>query len=54
MGLEEVEGQVAYIVWSAESERYRVPLATDTFLIRGGQIAVQTFAGRIEEKRGTD
>ena len=45
-----VEGEIAYIVWSAESERYRVPLATDTYLIRDGKIVTQTFAARLEPK----
>jgi ketosteroid isomerase-like protein len=45
-----VEGEVAYIVWSAESERYRVPLATDTYLIRNGKIVLQTFAAQMQAK----
>jgi ketosteroid isomerase-like protein len=45
-----VEGEIAYIVWSGESEKLRIPFATDTFIIRGGKIVVQTFAGQMEEK----
>jgi ketosteroid isomerase-like protein len=45
-----VEGEIAYIVWSAESERYRIPLATDTYVIRDGKIVAQTFAARLEPK----
>ncbi|MGE5610026.1 MAG: nuclear transport factor 2 family protein [Bacillota bacterium] len=45
-----VEGELAYIVWSAESDRYRVPLATDTYLIRGGKIVIQTFTAQMEAK----
>jgi ketosteroid isomerase-like protein len=45
-----VEGEIAYIVWSAESERYRIPLATDTYVIRDGKIVAQTFATRLEPK----
>ncbi len=37
---QDVEGEIAYIVWSGGS----TPLGTDTFVIRGGKIAVQTFA----------
>jgi ketosteroid isomerase-like protein len=44
------EGELAYIVWSAESERYRVPMATDTYLIREGKIVTQTFAATLEPK----
>lgn len=34
-------GELAYITWSAGRE---LPLGTDTFVVRGGQIAAQTFA----------
>ena len=36
-----VEGDVALIVWSAGRD---LPLGTDTFVVRGGKIAQQTFA----------
>lgn len=38
---QDIRGDVAYIMWKAEPF---IPLATDTFLIRDGKIAVQTFA----------
>lgn len=38
---QEVVGDVAYIVW--ESPKY-VLLGTDTFVVRNGKIATQTFA----------
>ena len=38
---QEVVGDVAYIVW--ESPKY-VLLGTDTFVVRNGKIALQTFA----------
>jgi hypothetical protein len=38
---QEVQGEIAYIVWKAEPF---IPLATDTFLIRDGKIVTQTFA----------
>ena len=38
---QDVAGEVAYILWKAEPF---IPLATDTFVIRDGKIAVQTFA----------
>lgn len=44
-----VEGDVSYIVWHAKSPGADIPLGTDTFLIRDGKIAVQTFAGKIDE-----
>ncbi len=37
----EVSGEVAYLVWDA---RPLVMLGTDTFLVRDGKIAVQTYA----------
>ena len=39
---QETVGDIAYIVWSAPGF---LALATDTFLMRDGKIAVQTFAG---------
>ena len=39
---QDLEGEVAYIVWKAEPF---IPMATDTFLIRDGKILVQTYAG---------
>jgi hypothetical protein len=40
-----VEGEVAYIAWTAVSHKFEVPLATDTYIIKGGKIVVQTFSG---------
>jgi hypothetical protein len=45
-----VEGEHAYIVWRGESEKYRLPFGTDTFVVRGGKIVFQSFAGQIEPK----
>jgi ketosteroid isomerase-like protein len=36
-----VDGDVAHITWSAGRE---LPLGTDTFVVRNGRIATQTFA----------
>ena len=33
-----VEGEVGYIVWTAETVDNRYELATDTFVVRGGKI----------------
>ncbi len=41
MILEQSDGEIAYIVWSAGTA---APLGTDTFIIRNGVIVVQTFA----------
>ena len=38
---QEIIGDIAYIVWSADGF---VALGTDTFVVKEGKIAVQTFA----------
>jgi ketosteroid isomerase-like protein len=38
------EGEVAYIWWTAETADNTYELGTDTFFVRDGKIAVQTFA----------
>lgn len=50
MKTQTVEGEVAYILWSASSNFVNVPLGTDTFVIRGGKIVAQTFVAQIEPK----
>lgn len=45
-----VEGEVAYIFWSATSSKVDVSLATDTFVVRGGKIVVQTFAAQLNPR----
>ena len=45
-----VDGEVAYIAWSAESAGFRMPLGTDTFVVRDGKIVAQTFTAQIERK----
>ncbi len=49
-----VEGEIAYILWSADSANYSIPLATDTFVIRDGKITTQTLAARIIPKDGSE
>lgn len=41
----------AYITWTAETAENSYEFATDTFFVRNGQIAVQTFAGKLTPKR---
>ena len=47
---EYVEGDVALIVWHATCAPADVPLGTDTFLVRDGKIAVQTFVAKIDPR----
>ena len=46
-----VEGDIAYLIWKAESDRYKIPYGTDTFIFEGGKIKVQTVAFILEEKK---
>ena len=45
------EAEVAYIVWSAETPTARVPIGTDTFVVRNGKIVVHTFAAHFVAKQ---
>jgi ketosteroid isomerase-like protein len=48
-----VEGDHAYIVWTAETADNVYELATDTFVVNGGKIVAQSFAGKIVTKSGS-
>lgn len=41
-----VDGDHAYILWDAETPDHRYELGTDTFVVREGRIAVQSFAAK--------
>ena len=45
-----VDGDNAYILWQAETADNVYELGTDTFVVRDGRIAVQSFAGKITPK----
>jgi ketosteroid isomerase-like protein len=45
-----VEGDYAYILWSAETADNRYELGTDTFVVRDGKILAQSFTGKIIPK----
>ena len=45
-----VEGEIAYIRWSAETADNTYDLGTDTFLVRDGKIVTQTFAVKTTPK----
>ena len=47
---QEVDGDVAYIVWKAETADNRFELGTDTFIVRNGKIVIQTFAAKVSPK----
>ena len=45
-----IDGDHAYIVWSAETADNWYEFATDTFVVRNGKIATQSFAAKIKPK----
>ena len=45
-----IEGEVAYIVWTAETADNVYELGTDTFIVKDGKIAVQSFAAKVAPK----
>ena len=47
-----VEGDYAYILWSAETADNVYEVGTDTFVIRDGKIVAQSFTGKITPKCG--
>ena len=47
-----VEGEYAYILWSAETADNSYEAATDTFVVRDGKIVAQSFAAKITPKGG--
>jgi len=45
------EGEYGYILWTAETADNVYGLGTDTFVVRDGKIAVQSFAGKVTPKQ---
>jgi len=45
-----VQGDYAYILWTAETADNVYELATDTFVVRDGKIVAQSFTGKITPK----
>jgi ketosteroid isomerase-like protein len=45
-----VDGDYAYILWTAETADNVYEVATDTFVVRDGKIAAQSFTGKITPK----
>jgi ketosteroid isomerase-like protein len=45
-----VEGDYAFITWTAQTADRHYELGTDTFVIRDGKIVVQSFASRTTSK----
>ena len=45
-----IDGDHAYIIWTAETADNSYEFATDTFVVRDGKIVAQSFAARIKPK----
>jgi ketosteroid isomerase-like protein len=43
----QVEGDCAFIFWDAETATNKFEAASDTFVVRDGAIAVQTYAAKV-------
>jgi len=50
MQRQSVEGDYAYILWSAETADNVYEMGTDTFVVRDGKIVAQSLAGKITPK----
>ena len=50
MKQQSVEGDYAYILWTAETADNVYEVGTDTFVVRNGKIVAQSFAGKITPK----
>jgi ketosteroid isomerase-like protein len=47
MKQQSVDGEYAYILWTAETADNVYEMATDTFVVRDGKIVAQSFTGKI-------
>src|SRR4029453_7369383 len=45
-----IEGNYAYILWSAETVDNVYEMGTDTFVVRDGKIVAQSFTGKVTPK----
>src|SRR4051812_15290102 len=50
MKVQFVEGDYAYILWTAETADNVYELGTDTFIVREGRIVAQSFTGKTTRK----
>lgn len=51
MQQQSVDGDYAFILWTAETADNVYEVGTDTFVVRDGKIVAQSFAGKITPKR---
>ena len=50
MKQQSVDGDYAYILWTAETADNVYEVGTDTFVVRDGKIVAQSFAAKIAPK----
>jgi ketosteroid isomerase-like protein len=50
MKQQSIEGDYAYILWTAQTADNVYEMATDTFVVRDGKIVAQSFTGKITPK----
>ena len=50
MKTQSVEGDYAYILWTAETADNVYEVGTDTFVVRNGKIVAQSYAGKVTAK----
>ena len=50
MKQQSVDGDYAYILWTAETADNVYEVGTDTFVVRDGKIVTQSFTGKITPK----
>ncbi len=50
MRQQSIEGDYAYILWTAETADNVYELGTDTFVVRDGKIVAQSFTGKVTRK----
>lgn len=50
MKQQSIEGDYAYILWTAETADNVYEMGTDTFVVRDGKIVAQSFTGKITPK----
>ena len=48
--LRSIDGDYAYILWTAENADNNYEAVADTFVMRDGQIILHSFGGKIQEK----
>ena len=46
----DINNELGYIIWHANTPIVKIPLGTDTYIVKDGKIIKQTFAAKVEPK----